>query len=76
MRPKDPTTATRPAAGTCVAAASDNARCYRDGAEGPGCAPPLRCVYDAVGAATGTCLAQDYGMCGKPLPAHDGGTGG
>ena len=73
VRPKDPTTMARPAAGTCAADVGPGQRCWRDGADGPGCAPPLRCVYDAVGAPSGTCLGQDYALCGKPLPAHDAG---
>lgn len=75
VRPKDATTGMRPAEGKCVAAAAENAPCYRDGADGPGCEVPLRCVFDAVGAPTGKCLAQEPAQCGKVVP-HDAGVGG
>jgi hypothetical protein len=74
VRPKDATGA-RPPQGTCVSGAAENAPCYRDGSDGPGCAVTLRCVYDAVGAATGKCLAQVPAACGKVV-AHDAGAGG
>jgi hypothetical protein len=73
VRPKDALTGARPAEGTCVAEANAGQRCQRDASEGPQCQPPLRCVYDTVGAPAGTCLAQDDAMCGK-VPGRDGGT--
>jgi hypothetical protein len=75
VRPRDAAGA-RPAQGLCTAGAAENARCYRDGNEGPGCAVPLRCVYDSIGAPTGTCLAQEPAQCGKPRAVPDGGAGG
>jgi len=74
VRPKD-ATGTRPAEGQCVSGVGENAPCFRDGSDGPACAVPLRCVYDAVGAPSGRCLVQEPAACGKPT-AHDAGAGG
>jgi hypothetical protein len=75
VRPRDPATNNRPAAGTCVADVTEGMPCARSAADGPGCAPSLRCVYDALGAPTGRCHAQDLTMCAAaaPAPAPDAG---
>jgi hypothetical protein len=72
VRPRDPTSNARPAAGTCVADVGENMPCARNAADGPGCAASLRCVYDAVGAPMGRCHAQDLALCGVTA-SPDGG---
>jgi hypothetical protein len=64
----------RTTTGTCIKDAIENEPCYRDTADGPACAVPLRCIYDSVGASNGVCLSADYTMCSLPVPTRDGGT--
>jgi hypothetical protein len=62
----DPMTMTRPPMGICVPLAGDGQPCAANASDGPTCIPPLRCVLDAVEAATGTCQARAYEKCGAP----------
>jgi hypothetical protein len=64
VRPRDPATGNRAAAGTCLADAGQGSPCARNAADGPGCAASLRCVFDAVGAPMGVCRVQDLAACG------------
>jgi len=51
------------ATGTCVAAAADGAACDSDGALGPPCGAPARCVPSADGSTAGTCKMPDATKC-------------
>jgi hypothetical protein len=73
VRPRDAATNARPAVGSCVADVGEGMPCARNAADGAGCAASLRCVYDAVGSATGRCHAQDLALCGATAAPSDGG---
>jgi hypothetical protein len=64
----------RTTTGICIADATEGLPCYRNTADGPGCAVPLRCIYDVVNAPNGVCLAADTSMCSLPVPMRDGGS--
>jgi hypothetical protein len=63
----------RTTTGVCIADAIEGEPCWRNTADGPACAVPLRCIYDAVGAPNGVCVSADYNMCSLPVPMRDGG---
>jgi hypothetical protein len=64
VRAKDPVSGKRPGAGACIADVLAGEICFTNGADGPGCQPPLRCVLDAAGATTGKCRKNDDSLCG------------
>ena len=66
VRPRDPATNNRPPTGTCTADVGEGMPCARNVADGPGCTPSLRCVYDVMAAPMGHCRAQDLTMCSVP----------
>jgi hypothetical protein len=60
---------TRPVAGVCTPPVGENMRCFTKSADGPGCAPSLRCVLDSPAATAGYCRRQELSECTVPNPA-------